>query len=177
MKNSLILFVSSFLLFAFLYVGGVKAKAIGKPILSNGFNRSCMAHEQAIKTRMTHLTRLATTMEETFGKIAMRAENFYVNKVIPSGKTVSNYNGLVADIATQKNAVTTSLAKAQTDANAFSCVSGSVKAQMTMFRIDMQNVKQALKTYRTSIKTLIVAVHSVVGDEESAVSATPEPTK
>ncbi len=141
---------------------------------TDGRLRACQAHEDAIKRRLTHLTNLVTNMETKFDAIATRVENYYTNKVVPRGKTVANYNTLVSDIQTQKTNVQTALKKAQTDANSFSCTSGSPKAQLTQFREDMQAVKEALKDYRTSIKNLIVAVHSVTGRANSEGS--PKPT-
>lgn len=132
----------------------------------NGKLQSCQARENAIKQRSSQLVRLVTNMESKFDSIASRVENYYISKVVPSGRTVSNYNNLVSDIQTKKAAVSTNLDKAKSDANAFSCTSGSPKAQMTQFRVDMQTVKSALKDYRTSIKNLIVAVHSVTGESK-----------
>ncbi len=134
--------------------------------------KACQVREASVKTRMTHLTDLATTMETKFDAIATRVKDYYTNKVQPSGKTVTNYSTLVAAIATQKTAVQTALTTAQNDANAFSCTSGMPKQQVTQFRTDMQAVKEALKDYRTSIKNLIVAVHSVTGEGHEA---TPSP--
>ena len=82
-----------------------------------------------------------------------------------SGKTVSNYDALLADIQTKKSAVSTALQKGKDDFKSFSCTGDNPKGALTQFREDMQLVKQGLKDYRTSIKNLIVAVHSVVGDE------------
>ena len=137
-----------------------------------GKMRACQARESSIKNRMTHLAQLATTMEVNFDKHAQRVEDYYNNKVVPSGKTVVNYESLVTNIQTQKTAVQTALATAQTDASAFSCTSGTPKEQTTKFREDMQAVKQALKAYRTAIKDLIVAVRSVGAEEGS-----PKPTE
>ncbi len=139
--------------------------------------RACQARESAIKNRLTHLTTLTTNMETKFDAIAARVENFYTNKVVPSGKTVSNYNTLVSDIQAQKTTVQTVLTKAQTDVNSFSCISGNPKTQLTQLREDMQVVKRALKAYRTSIKNLIVAVRSVTGGTERNSAETPKPTK
>jgi ABC-type transporter Mla subunit MlaD len=136
-----------------------------------GRMHACQAREASVKNRMTHLSQLATTMESKFDRHAQKVEDYYTNKVIPSGKTVANYNELVTAIQTQKTAVQNALATAQTDANSFSCTSGTAKEQVRQFREDMQAVKQALKAYRTSIKDLIVAVHSVGGE------ASPEPTE
>ncbi|MBI3397376.1 hypothetical protein HY045_02780 [Candidatus Woesebacteria bacterium] len=141
--------------------------------------KACQARENAIKTRSTHLGQLATTMEEKFDAIAKRVEEYYTTKVVPSGKTVSDYDALVADIQTKKTAVQTALTQAQADSTGFSCTGDDPKGQMTLFRKDMQAVIQALKDYRTSIKSLIVAVHSVTGTTERtspSPSASPVPT-
>jgi hypothetical protein len=137
--------------------------------------RVCKARENAIKTRSSHLTQLTTTMETKFDAIAARVENYYTSKVIPSGKTVANYDALVADIQTKKAAVATALSAAQTDANNFSCAEVSPKEQLAKFRVDMQTVKSALKNYRTSIKNLIVAVHSVTGTDNKEVKPSVSP--
>lgn len=139
-----------------------------------GLMNSCLAREKAIKTRMTHLTNLATNMETKFASISARVEEYYTTKVVPSGKTVTNYNGLVSDIQTKKDAITLALSKAQNDVNNFSCTTSTdPKADLQTFRKDMQAVKSALKDYRTSIKDLIVSVRSVVGEENKE---TPTPT-
>ncbi len=140
---------------------------IAKNNLTQGQLRSCQARETAIKNRMQSLVDLVTNIEEKFSAIGKRVEDFYSTKVVPNGKTVSNYNTLVADIQTKKTAVDTSLASTKTDVSNFSCTNGDPKALYTLFRTNMQKVKQALKDYRTSIKNLIVAVHSV--------SPTPKP--
>ena len=184
MKKNIFIFLSFLLLIVFLSVG-TDAKALGRPQAvaaiaqgnqqvtpGQGKSKACQAREASIKTRMTHLTNLATTMETKFATISARVEDYYTSKVVPSGKTVSNYDSLVAAIATQKTAVGTALATAQTDANAFSCTNATPKAQVTKFTEDMKTVKQALKTYRTSIKNLIVTVHSVTGVENKATPTT-----
>lgn len=184
MKKSIFIFLPVLLLAVF-FSGVTGAKALGRPQAvaaiaqgnqqvtpGQGKIKACQAREESIKTRMTHLTNLATTMETKFATISARVEDYYTSKVVPSGKTVSNYDNLVAAIATQKTAVGTVLATTQTDANAFSCTNATPKAQVTKFTEDMQAVKQALKTYRTSIKNLIVAVHSVTGVENKETPTT-----
>ena len=137
--------------------------------------RSCQAKEDAIKKRASRLTQLATTMEGNFDKHAQRVEDYYTSKVVPSGKTVANYDSLVADIQAKKSAVASALTTAQNDATNFSCTGADPKSQLTQFRKDMQAVKRALKDYRTSIKNLIVAVRSVTGTTESESKSSPKP--
>lgn len=146
--------------------------------LSEAKLKACQARENAIKTRFERLNQLVTTMEEKFDAIAGRVKEYYTAKVVPSGKTVTNYDSLVADIAAKKAAVGTVLTKAQNDISGFSCDGSDPKAQMTAYRLDMQGVIQELKDYRTSIKDLIVAVRSVTGTTNRAnPSESPEPTK
>lgn len=136
--------------------------------------KACQARENAMKTRSTNLTKLVTTMEEKFDAIALRVEKFYTTKIIPSGKTVANYDVLVNNIATKKSDVQTALTKAQDDIAGFSCDGNDPKAQMKDFRLDMQTVKEKLKDYRKSVKDLIVAVHSVTGEiKKASPSASP----
>lgn len=143
------------------------APVVAKNKLTQAQLRSCQAKESAIKDRMQSLVDLVANMEEKFSAIEKRVEDFYTTKVVPDGKTVSNYSSLVANIGTKKAAVDTALASAKTDTSNFNCTSDDPKSLFTQFRTDMQKVKSALKDYRTSIKNLIVAVHSV--------SPTPKP--
>lgn len=127
--------------------------------------QACQARENATKTRSERLTQLANTMQEKFDAIAKRVEDYYTTKVVPSGKTVSNYDALVVDVQTKKNAVQTALTNAQSDLSGFSCTDNNPKAMITKFNEDMKAVKSALREYRMSVKNLIVGVHSVTGQE------------
>jgi hypothetical protein len=180
MKIKIIKFAITFSLFLLVIT---PALAIGKPenageegllhrltdqnIKQSGLIRSCQAREKSIKNRMKFLIKLVNVMDDKFGKIATRVEDYYTTKVVPSGKTVPNYDLLVSDIQTKKDAVKTALANAQTDVDSFNCDQPDSKADLIKFRTDMQNVKSLLKNYRTSVKNLIVAVHSAVGEEKS----------
>ncbi len=124
----------------------------------------CQVKEKAMKKQIESLGKLAKNMLDKFDAIATRVEKYYTEKVFPSGKIVSNYGILVADIETNKKIVQTALDKAQNNASSFSCNSSDPKGQLKQFKEDMKTVKSALKEYRTSIKNLIVAVHS--GEKE-----------
>lgn len=144
--------------------------------LSSTSLRSCEARQDAVKNRMDSLVKLVTNMEEKFDAIATRVEDFYTNKVLPTGKTVANYDKLVADISAKKDVVTKDLTDAQTKVAAFSCTADDPRGLLTQFRIDMQKVKSDLKNYRTSIKNLIVAVHKVGPTPSPEVSPTATPS-
>src|SRR3989344_7743041 len=73
-------------------------KAQTKTRLTEAKLRACQTREDTIKKRATHLTQLATNMEDKFDIHAQRVEDYYTSKILPSGKTVANYDSLVADI-------------------------------------------------------------------------------
>ncbi len=135
----------------------------------------CQTKEKVIKNRLDSLTRLVTNQETKFDRIATRVENFYTNKVLPTGKTVSNYDALVADIDAKKATVDSALASAKTNADSFSCDSDDPKGALTQVRRDIQAVKSALHDFRKSVRNLIVAVRAVAKNEKR-MSPTPAPT-
>jgi len=161
-----VLFVSLFLLLTGSALAVGKAQLNDQSNAQKGKIRACQAKEKSIQTRLSHLINLVTNMEEKFDSIAKRVEDYYISKVVPSGKTVTNYESLVTQINTSKTAVQTALTKTQNDADNFNCT-GNPKDQLMQFQEDMQSVKKALKDYRTSIKNLIVAVHSVSSKGEN----------
>lgn len=151
----------------------------GKMRLTEAKLRSCEARTENISKRSTQLMSLVTNMIGKFDAIAVRVQNFYTTKVLPTGKSVSNYDALVADIALKKTAVTDLLTSSQTELTGFDCNSEDPKGAMSEFRTSMQGIKTALHGYRTSIKNLIVAVHSQAGEikgsgsPEASSSASP----
>lgn len=178
MKVAALTLVLSLLLFA------APAMAKGQPSplptprasgLAQGKLRACQAVEAGVKNRMQSLVNLATNIEKVFDSIATRVEDYYTNKVLPSGKTVSNYGVLTADISTKKGIVDTDLTSAQDTVNSFSCTSSSPRTLLMNFRLDMQKVKGDLKNFRTSIKNLVVAVRTVAPKESSTPASIPTP--
>lgn len=134
----------------------------------------CQTKEKTVQTRFIQLARLVVSMEGKFDAIALRVENFYNTKVLAKGKVLSNYTELTTDIANKKVLIDTALAKVQTDSKAFSCEGGDPKSLLYTYRLDMQAVKEALHNYRTSIKNLIVAVHTLVGDADKTEPGAPK---
>lgn len=151
-------------------------KARGKYSLDEKRLKLCQTKENSVQKRLTQLTRLVVGMEGKFDTIALRVQNFYNTKVLTTGKVLSNYTEFTTDIANKKVLVDAALAKAQADSTAFSCTSDDPKGLLNQYRLDMQAVKKALHYYRTSIKNLIVAVHTLVGDtEEGKISESGSP--
>lgn len=137
----------------------------------------CQVHERNIKNRLDSLIRLVTNQETKFDAIATRVETRYTEKLVPKGKTLSNYNDLVADIAAKKAAVDSALNTAKSDVASFSCTAPDPKSQLTTFRKDMQSVKRALKDFRKSVRNLIVAVRTLSGEPAESPKESPEANK
>ncbi|OGE18334.1 hypothetical protein A3F00_00010 [Candidatus Daviesbacteria bacterium RIFCSPHIGHO2_12_FULL_37_11] len=124
----------------------------------------CQLRESAIKTRSERLIQLAATMQERFDATSERVKEYYTTRLLTEGKTVANYDSLVAQVQTKKDAVQTSLTNAQGDTT-FSCTDSNPKTALMQFNEDMRSVLTALQEYRTAIKNLIVSINSVVGVE------------
>lgn len=136
--------------------------------------RTCEARMDNIENRSVKLAERAAKMEENFGAIAGRVETYYTEKLVPAGGTVTNYDALVADIATKKAAVDSALAEAKAKASAFDCTDKeAAKTWVKEYRLAMQKVITALNAYKTSVKNLIVAVRTAAGKVPKP-SASPE---
>lgn len=131
----------------------------------SGMIRSCEARLSAVKKRMTQLVRLSKSMEEKFDTITHRTENYYLNKVVPTGKTLDNYSQLRSDINAKMSVVTIAISDAQKDIDNFNCSSDNPKDLYSNFVKNMQKVKSALKEYRTSIKNFIQAIRQLVPED------------
>ncbi len=147
-------------------------KAAAKVKLSQGKLKACEARERNIRNRSEKLATSSAKMAEKFAKISLRVQQFYTDKVLPSGKTVANYDELVASSEAKKMEVKTAILAAQEDLTGFSCTGDDPKTMLGNFNSSMKEVKGALKEYRTSIKNLIVAVHSVTGEANKMKDAT-----
>ena len=137
--------------------------AMVKPItnVSPAKIAACKTKEAVVKTRMKQLTELVNTMVATFDDIAGRVETYYSKMVIPTGKTVTNYDTLAGAITSQKTSVKARLSQTETDVDNFNCTNENPKTLINQFKADMQAEKTDLKNYRTSITDLIVAIKTV----------------
>jgi len=179
--------IATFILSFFLFTApvlaqgqGIGTRPTGTPVLKRQLTqerlRSCEARQEAIRTRMNSLLRMSTNMTEKFDATAQRVRNFYTNTVLPGGKSLSNYDALVADIDAKKAQVGTDLTAAQNQVGAFNCSGEDPKGNLNQFRVGMQGVKNGLKNYRVAIKNLIVAVRRLAPKGTSAPIPTPTTT-
>ncbi|HKC14822.1 MAG TPA: hypothetical protein VKC89_02580 [Patescibacteria group bacterium] len=126
----------------------------------------CQIHERNIQNRLSHLSDLVKNTMLKFDAIVTRTKTRYTEKLLPAGKTVPNYDSLLADITAKRAAVDVALVSASSNANNFSCdTSLDPKGDITKYRESMQAVKNALHDYRKSIRNLIVAVAQAGGEK------------
>lgn len=137
----------------------------------------CEKVESKIKNRSVKMVTKAESMVTRFGKIATKVKDYYTNKLLPKGGTIDNYEALVADVAAHEAAVNDAVANAQSGISSFDCDANDPKGRLGNFKVDMQEVKTALKDYRTTIVDLLVAVRTKGKNIKSpGATSSAEPT-
>lgn len=136
----------------------------------------CENRKELAEKRANHVSDLTNKTVDVFSNIASKVEKYYTEKLVPSGKTLPNYDSLVADIDAKKAALLTALNNAKSDIPTVNCESGEVRTDITHFKTDTSKVRIALQEYRKSINNLIVAVRSLTGKTESGKLNTGSPS-
>lgn len=126
--------------------------------------KACQNREKAITNIMARLSDRGQKQVNLFSTIAERTEKFYVDK----GKTLSNYDALVAEVTARKAAAQDAVDGVKSSSTDFSCAGENPKGVATMFKDDLKTEIKALTDYKTSVKNLIVGVKSVQGTTSSA---------
>lgn len=141
----------------------------------------CEAHVGLAKTRELALGTRGFLMKSRLDAIVTMVENFYTNKLVPQGKTLSNYESLAGDVNTKKAAMAPLVDKVKSDSSTLTCTNDKANGQFQTFRTDAQALISAFKAYRQSVITLVKAVRGVAGVSSSSASpsgsTTPEVTQ
>lgn len=128
--------------------------------------RVCQNRQKAITNIMARIADRGQKQLTLFGTIATRVENFYTQK----GKTLADYNTLVANVNTQQTAAQSTVDAIKSASSGFSCDSSDPQAFVGTFKDSLKSEISALQAYRTSVKNLIVGVKSVQGTTTSAAN-------
>jgi hypothetical protein len=123
----------------------------------------CQKRQDHINKRMKNVANHGQRLIDVFTKIAERTEAFYTSK----GKTLSNYDALVADVNAKKTAADTAVADIKAKSVTFKCDGTDPKGSIQEFKDSLASEHAAIKAYKTAVKNLIVGVKSVQ-DEGSA---------
>lgn len=149
--------------------GATQPGNAGSAHAAAGKLKACQNREAAVNNIMQRIDTRAQNQLTLFGTIATRVENFYTAK----GKTVSNYDQLVAAISTAKTQAETDLSTMQSNST-FSCSSSNPKATVTAFQSYLKTEIGDLQSYRTAVKNLIVAVAKANGATVSGTGQTSD---
>lgn len=125
--------------------------------------RACEKRQSVIANTMKRISDRGQKQIDLFSGIAERTQAFYDKK----GKTLANYDALVADVATKKAAAEEAVAMVASQGADFKCDGTDPKGAVSGFKEHHTHVIVALKEYKTSVKNLIVGVKSVQGTTSS----------
>jgi hypothetical protein len=126
--------------------------------------KACQHREAAINNKMARIADRGQKQLGVFSKISTRVQTFYTDK----GKTLSNYDALVADVNAKKAAAQTTVDTVKATSVTFKCDGTDPKGAASSFKTALKSEIDALKAYKTSVKNLIVGVKSVQGTTTSA---------
>lgn len=140
--------------------------------LSEGKLKSCLNREKTINNILSRIDIRTQKQLNLFGTIATRVEGFYTLK----GKTVTNYNQLVASVATAKAQAEKDYIAMQTNSS-FSCEVTNPKGIVINFKAYLKTEITDLQNYRNAVKNLIVAVASANSANVSTSNQTSSQTE
>ena len=181
--TKLITFVSTFVIFAFVFVSFVSAITPSQPRVlpaakkatkaaqiknknrNNLENRLgevklkvCVKKEANVQKRSQKLVQRTEKIVSNFDRIAQRVDDFYIDKLLPAGFEIDNYEQLLNNLENKRRDVDSALGVAKGTAGSFSCEGVDPKGQVKQFRGDMQGVVVALKDYKKAIINYLVTV-------------------
>lgn len=136
----------------------------GSTRLAEAKLRACQNREKAINNIMSRIANRGQKQLDLFTTIATRVESFYADK----GKTLNNYDALVADVNAKKAAAQTEVDAVKASSVTFECDGTDPKGAVASFKDNLKAEISALKDYRTAVKNLIVGVKSVQGTTSSS---------
>lgn len=125
--------------------------------------RACEKRQAAIVNIMKRMSDRGQKQIDLFSSIAERTQAFYEKK----GKTLANYDALVANVAAKKEAAQESVAMTASHGTSFDCSGEDPKGDAISFKEHRKLAIVALKEYKAAVKDLIVGVKSVQGTTSS----------
>lgn len=159
--------------FSLTMVGGVAAavpnaraevaQTAAQTRLADAKLKACQNRETAINNILSRIADRGQKQLDLFSTIATRTETFYTNK----GKTLSNYDALVADVNAKKAVAQTAVNTVKSNSVSFKCDGTDPKGAAASFKDSLKSEIAALKDYKTAVKNLIVGVKSVQGTASS----------
>jgi hypothetical protein len=125
--------------------------------------RACEKRQAAIVNIMKRMSDRGQKQVDLFSSIADRTQAFYEKK----GKTLANYDALVANVAAKKESAQESVAMTSAHGTSFDCGGEDPKGDAASFKEHRKLAIAALKDYKAAVKDLIVGVKSAQGAASS----------
>lgn len=129
------------------------AQSKGK--LDESRRMNCKKHQENIRRILRKAASQAERQIATFDRISKRTQDFVADKKL----NVPNYAALLADIAAKRAAVVADIHSLRQGVD-FDCDKDDPDGQGKVISANIHKLREALKDYRTSIRNLIVAVHT-----------------
>lgn len=141
-----------------------KGKGLGRDNLENRLSEVklavCEKKQAAIQRRSSKLVARADIIQNRFDRIAQRVDAFYVDKLVPAGLDIENYDQILNNLENKRRDVAAAVGVAEDTANNFNCEGVEPKEQLKQFRTDMQGVIRALQAYKKAIVDYLVTVRT-----------------
>lgn len=123
--------------------------------LDDNKRKVCEQRVEAIRKIAKKAAERGEDQLSTTDRISQRTQNFYLTKKL----TVTNYAQLVNDVATKRAAVVAAIRQVRVGANV-NCSGNDPKAQGQIVRANIQSMQNAVKQYKTAVKTLVTTVQT-----------------
>lgn len=147
-------------------------KEAAKAKLANAKLKACQNREKNINNIMSRISDRGQKQLDLFTKISERTQKFYTDK----GKTLVNYDALVADVNDKKEAAQITVDAIKEMSVTFKCDGADPKGVVSSFKDSLKSEIAALKAYKTSVKNLIVGVKSVQSTVTASPTVSPTPS-
>jgi hypothetical protein len=148
----------------------VKLRTLREKRQENKTRRLAAAKLKVCETRKNKITAIINRSVvrterqlKLFTTIAKRVQKFYTEKNL----TVANYDELVAAVDAAKAKTEADLSTFK-NLDGFDCSSDDPKGELEEFKMAIESMRQSLKDYRTSVRSLIVGVKTAQGEEGGA---------
>jgi putative heme degradation protein len=128
--------------------------------------KRCENRQTKVNAIRTRIADRGQRQIDLFDTISTRVEKFYTDK----GKTLSNYDQLVADVNTKHDAAVAAVTTIKNTPITLKCDGTDPKGAASSFKDALKSEIQALKDYKTAVKNLIVGVKSVQSDAKTTQS-------
>lgn len=125
--------------------------------------KQCARRQTVVNSITARIAARSQKQLDLFTTIATRVETFYTK----SGKTLSNYDQLVAAVNTARTTAQQTVGTIKATTITLKCDGTDPNGAGASFKTALKSEIQALKAYRTAVKNLTVGVKSVQGTTSS----------